>query len=235
MVKSYVPGSPKRTTQSRAPFVLSWLCAAVSLKMNFRVRQAVVLGAGLDTFAYRNPHKEARVFEVDHPATQEWKRERLQAESIMIPSNLTYVPVDFEHQTLATRLEESGFDANSPAFFSWLGVVPYLTRVAFLTTLTFIATLPAGSGVVFDFAVESKLLGIKERLFLAALSARVAAAGEPFRLFFYPDRLAAEMKTLGFRTVEILDAAQINARYFHNRADGLRIAGNTGRLLCAWV
>src|SRR5271169_4489280 len=89
------------------------------------VKQYLVLGAGLDTFAYRNPHPGLRVFEVDHPATQAWKREQLQEASIPIPPSLTFVPVDFEQQTLADGLERSGFDLNASAFFSWLGVTPY--------------------------------------------------------------------------------------------------------------
>ena len=203
--------------------------------VNHGVHQCVVLGAGLDTFAYRNPHRDLRVFEVDHPVTQAWKRERLQAESIEIPPSLTYVPINFEQQTLADGLSQSGFDIKSPAFFSWLGVTPYLTREAFLATLTFIVKMPSYSGVVFDFAVDSKLLNFKQRLALAAISARVAAAGEPFRLFFHPDQLADELKALGFRTVAILDGEQINARYFHNRADGLRVSQGMGRLASAWV
>jgi methyltransferase (TIGR00027 family) len=107
-------------------------------------RQYVVLGAGLDTFAYRNPYPGLRVFEVDHPATQEWKRGRLQAAGIAVPSSMIYAAVDFERQTLAWGLEQSGFDPKLPAFFSWLGVVPYLTRESCMATLSHIAKLPAG-------------------------------------------------------------------------------------------
>jgi methyltransferase (TIGR00027 family) len=91
------------------------------------VRQYVLLGAGLDTFAYRNPYDQLRVFEVDHPATQEWKRELLRRSCIAIPDSLTFTPVDFETQSLAELLAETGFDRTAPAFFAWLGVVPYLT------------------------------------------------------------------------------------------------------------
>jgi methyltransferase (TIGR00027 family) len=105
-----------------------------------RVAQYVVLGAGLDTFAYRNPHAAyLRVFEVDRPATQAWKLERLQAAGIAVPPELQFVPVDFERQTLATGLEQGGFDSGSPAFLSWLGVTPYLTRESCMATLRFIA------------------------------------------------------------------------------------------------
>ncbi len=199
------------------------------------VRQYVVLGAGLDTFGYRNPHPGLRVFEVDHPSTQTWKREQLQAAGIPIPPSLTFVPIDFEKQTLANGLENSGLDANSPTFFSWLGVTPYLTREACIGTLSFIAGMPAGSGVVFDFAVDPALLNPGQRQALDALSKRVAAAGEPFQLFFDPNKLQDELKRLGFRRTEFLQGKDLNARYFNERTDGLLVRGSIGHLMAAWV
>jgi len=199
------------------------------------VTQYVILGAGLDTFAYRNPHPDLRVFEVDHPATQAWKREQLQLADIAIPASLTFVPVDFEQQTLADGLARSGFNTDAAAFFSWLGVTPYLTRQACMTTLGFIAQMPAGSGVVFDFAVDRKLLNFGQRIALAALSRRVAAAGEPFQLFFDPGKLQVELKSLGFHRTELLQRDQINARYFKDRKDGLMVRGGLGHLMGAWV
>jgi methyltransferase (TIGR00027 family) len=199
------------------------------------VRQYVVLGAGLDTFAYRSPHAGLRVFEVDHPATQAWKREQLRAAGIAIPAALTFVPVDFEHQTLADGLGQCGFDLSAAAFFSWLGVTPYLTREACMTTLSFIAKMPAGSGVVFDFAVDRKLLNVGQRMALAALSRRVARYGEPFQLFFDPEKLQDELKSLGFRRTEFLQGKELNARYFKDREDGLLVRGGLGHLMAAWV
>jgi methyltransferase (TIGR00027 family) len=199
------------------------------------LRQYVVLGAGLDTFAYRNPHTGLRVFEVDHPATQAWKHERLQAANISVPSSLTFVPIDFERQTLDVGLEQRGFDANAPAFFSWLGVTPYLTREACVTTLSFIAKMQPGSGVVFDFAMDRTLLNWGQRMALDALSKRVAAAGEPFQLFFDPAKLQDELQSLGFHRTEFLQGKQINERYFHDRADGLCVRGGLGHLMAAWV
>jgi methyltransferase (TIGR00027 family) len=117
------------------------------------VRQYVVLGAGLDTFAYRNPHGGLRVFEVDFPATQEWKRELLEEAEIALPEGMRFVPLDFEDTTLDEGLAETGFDGGAAAFFGWLGVVPYLTLTAFRATLEVIAQMPAGSGVSFDYAV----------------------------------------------------------------------------------
>ena len=199
------------------------------------VRQYVVLGAGLDTFAYRNPHSGLRVFEVDHPATQAWKRERLEAAGIAIPTSLTFVPIDFERQTLADGLGQSGFNGNAAAFFSWLGVTPYLTREACLVTLSFIAKMPAGSGVVFDFAVDPALLNLGQRMALKALSKRVAAVGEPFQLFFDPEKLQGELKGMGFRRTEFLQGKELNARYFKDRKDGLLVRGSIGHLMAAWV
>src|SRR6202790_4157375 len=105
------------------------------------VRQVVILGAGLDTFSLRNPHagNGVRVFEVDYPATQHWKRERLKQAALAIPALLTFAPVDFERQSLADGLTAAGFQADRPAFFQWLGVLPYLTRGAVSGTLDFFA------------------------------------------------------------------------------------------------
>jgi methyltransferase (TIGR00027 family) len=199
------------------------------------VTQYVVLGAGLDTFAYRNPHPGLRVFEVDHPATQAWKCEQLQAAAIRIPSSLTFVPIDFEQQTLADGLHNSGFNANAGAFFSWLGVTPYLTHEACMATLSFIARMPVGSGVVFDFAVDPALLNPGQRQALDALSKRVAAFGEPFQLFFDPAKLQNELKHLGFHRTEFLQGKELNARYFKDRTDGLLVRGGIGHLMGAWV
>ncbi|HTF68274.1 MAG TPA: class I SAM-dependent methyltransferase, partial [Edaphobacter sp.] len=128
------------------------------------VTQYVLLGAGLDTFAHRNPHPNLRVFEVDHPATQQWKRELLQTSSIPAPSNLTYAPVDFEHHSLAEQLHAAGLDSTIPTFFAWLGVVPYLTLAAFRATLGFIAAQPSGTGLVLDYGQPRSALPFLEQL-----------------------------------------------------------------------
>ena len=201
----------------------------------YGVNQYVILGAGLDTFAYRNPHSELRVFEVDHPATQAWKREQLHAAHIPIPASLTFVPIDFEQQTLESALKRSGLKQNESAFFSWLGVVPYLTREACMNTLSLIANMPAGSGVVFDFAVDPALLNAGQREAFDALAKRVADAGEPFQLFFDPAQLQRELETLGFHRTELLKGPQLNERYFKDRTDGLLVRGGLGHLLGARV
>ncbi|HTA68949.1 MAG TPA: SAM-dependent methyltransferase, partial [Bryobacteraceae bacterium] len=186
--------------------------------------QYVVLGAGLDTYAYRNAHSRLRVFEVDHPATQSWKRRQLESAGIAIPSSLTFVPTDFEEQSLGSVLESSGFQPRKISFFSWLGVTPYLTAEAALATLAFIGSLPAGSGVVFDYAVERSSLDSVEQLAMDALASRVARAGEPFRLFLDPRALNRMLRAAGFHEIEDLGPSDIDERYFTGRTDGLRVS-----------
>jgi methyltransferase (TIGR00027 family) len=197
------------------------------------VKQYVLLGAGLDTFAYRNPYPQLRVFEVDHPATQQWKRELLERNHIAIPESLSYTPVDFERQSLAEQLRDAGFDRTAPAFFAWLGVVPYLTPDAFRATLSFIADQPAGSGVALDYGQPREVLPLLERMMHDSLASRVEKAGEPFRLFFTPPGLAAELSR--FHALEDIGAVEINARYFAGRTDQLAIRGSAGRFLSAWL
>ena len=187
------------------------------------LRQYVLLGAGLDTFAYRAARAHLKVFEVDHPATQGWKRARLADVAIAVPDWVTYAPVDFERETLRDGLSRAGFDFAKPAMFAWLGVTPYLTREAVMGTLAFIASLAKESEVVFDYAAEGGT--VSQRLSFAALAARVAASGEPFRSQFKPKELFGAVKALGFSFVEDLDAAVLNARYFRDRDDGLSLRG----------
>ena len=197
------------------------------------VRQFVILGAGLDTFAYRNPDGPVRVFEVDHPATQLWKREALAATGIAIPSSLTFAPVDFERETLANGLANAGFDAGAPALFSWLGVTMYLSRHTFDSTLAFVATRPTGTAVVFDYVVDPALLAPLERLAFSRLEKRVADAREPFRTFMRPADLHRCLADAGFVSVEDLGGAEINARYFAGRSDNLQVSRGAGRLVTA--
>ena len=200
------------------------------------VEQYVVLGAGLDTFAYRNPFRSLRVFEVDFPATQEWKRSMLAEAAIALPTNLVFVPLDFEHKTLAEGLSDVGFDSARPTFFGWLGVVPYLTLEAFRATISTIAGMAGGSAVSFDYAFPPETLSPPRRLVFDALSARVAAAGEPFQLFFSPEELEAELRRMGFRRIEQIDSERLNALYFAGRADGLKLSPSVlGKIATAWV
>jgi methyltransferase (TIGR00027 family) len=199
------------------------------------VKQYVVLGAGLDTSAYRipNPDRSLRIWEVDHPATQAWKRERLRDAGVEIPDQLTFVPIDFEHETLPEVLAAAGFDAAAGAFFSWLGVVFYLTRSAIFSTLAFVAEATrAGGGVVFDYSLSPEILTPRRRAAFDALSERVRASGEPFQTFFAPAELVDQLRGLGFAFAEDFSSETLNALYLANRSDRLR-AGILGHVMWA--
>lgn len=197
------------------------------------VRQYVVLGAGLDTFAYRNPFAGLDVFEVDFPATQEWKRGCLAAAGIAPPASLRFVPVDFERQSLTSELAAAGLDPARPVWFSWLGVTPYLERAAVMATLGDIGRLAgANGGVAFDYGVDPSVMTITQRAVLAALEARVRRAGEPFRSAFVPADLVTDLRAMGFDDVEDLDPETINSRFFDRRRDGLRV-GTLGHMVIA--
>ncbi|WP_260702878.1 class I SAM-dependent methyltransferase [Edaphobacter flagellatus] len=197
------------------------------------ITQYVLLGAGLDTFAYRNPYPHLQVFEVDHPATQQWKRELLATNNIATRANLTWAPVDFEHQQLAAQLAAAGHDATKPTFFAWLGVVPYLTEPAFRSTLSLIASSPAGSGLVMDYGQPRSALPFLEQLAHDSLASRVQLAGEPFQLFFTPQQMAAELSA--FHTIEDLGTPELNARYCDHRIDNLKLLGAAARIVSAWT
>jgi methyltransferase (TIGR00027 family) len=169
-------------------------------------RELVVLGAGLDTFAYRNPYPGLRVVEVDHPDTQAWKRERLADAGIAIPPTLSYVPVNFETQSLADRLTVA-----ERTFFLWLGVVPYLTRAGFDETLGFIAGVERAE-VVFDYAMPPSSMPPERRAALEARAARVASIGEPWQTYFLPAELHAILHDFG--EIDDLGPARLAARYF---------------------
>jgi methyltransferase (TIGR00027 family) len=217
---------------ARSRFVEDRLAEAVAQG----VAQYVVLGAGLDTFAYRNPFPGLRVFEVDFPATQEWKRDLLHRAGIAVPDSLTFVALDFEHKALAEGLTDAGFDNRKPAYFGWLGVVPYLTMSAFRATLRDVARLPEGTAITFDFVFPPETLTPERRVIFDRLAQRVLAAGEPFRLFFTPAQLESELRAAGFRRVEEVDTDRLNELYFQNRADGLKLSPvGIGMLATAWV
>jgi methyltransferase (TIGR00027 family) len=186
------------------------------------VRQVVVLGAGLDTFAYRNPFGDRlRIFEVDHPATQAWKRQRLAEADIPWPASLTFAPIDFERETLAEGLAAAGFDPAQRTFFTWLGVVPYLTEEAAWSTLRFIASLPNGAHVAFDYSDPPDLLPSEMRASHDRRAAYVAELGEPWMNYFESEKLRAGLMALGFSEIEDLGPPQIASRYFPNRAGSL--------------
>jgi methyltransferase (TIGR00027 family) len=205
-----VRGRMRTFVAARSRFAEDCIAAAVARG----VRQVVVLGAGLDTFALRNPHRRQglRMIEVDHPATQAWKRRRLAEAGIAVPAEVTFAPSDLERQDLATVLIGAGFQPQQPAFFHWLGVVPYLPRGAVAATLQFIGGLP-GSEVVFDYAEPLENYLEARRAYVAQMAARVAALGEPWVTYFDPAALSAELSALGFEEQEDLGIAGIAARY----------------------
>jgi methyltransferase (TIGR00027 family) len=199
------------------------------------VEQYLVLGAGLDTSAYREPYDGhgVRAFEVDHPATQEWKRQCLAAAAIPIPESLTFVPVNFERQDLESELLRAGVRQDRATFCSWLGVTPYLGRAAIDATLQTVASFcRTGGGIVFDYPVPPETLGLRERAVFEAMAARVRAVGEEWRTSLAPDPLMEQLRELGFTDVTDLRGDDLNARYFADRTDGLRV-GSAGHVMIA--
>ncbi|SDD41375.1 class I SAM-dependent methyltransferase [Nocardioides lianchengensis] len=195
------------------------------------VRQVVVLGAGLDTFAYRNPHDHVRVWEVDHPDTQAWKRSRVAAAGLDAPPSLAYVPVDFERASFLDGLVAAGFSASAPAFFVWLGVVPYLTRDAVAATLRAIASVPDGE-VVLDYTNPLASVPARERAEQDLLRARVADLGEPLLEGWSTPDLHDLLRSLGFTSIEDLGRPEIRSRYL-GKPPGPPAGG--GHVLCARV
>ena len=189
------------------------------------IRQIVILGAGLDTFSLRNPHAEkgALVFEVDYPATQAWKRERLMQAGLALPASLVFAPVDFERQGLSDGLAAAGFRADQPAYFQWLGVVPYLTREAIVATLDFIAGI-AGAEVVFDYSEPLENLPSAMRANLVAIAARAASLGEPWLSLFDPPEMAALLRARKFAEFWDVTRAELAVRYYGELGQGL-VAG----------
>ncbi|HEX5183869.1 MAG TPA: class I SAM-dependent methyltransferase [Allosphingosinicella sp.] len=199
-----LPRSLRFFIAARSAFAEAKLAEAVERS---GVGQYVLLGAGLDTFGCRNPFGERlRAFEVDHPATQAWKRHRLEAAGIAVPPTLTFVGVDFERAQPLDRLVEAGFDPERPAVFAWLGTVPYLSRAAISATLAMISGLAGGAGLVFDYAepVEAR----------SDLAERVAAAGEPLLSLLEPAALHDDLRGLGFTAIEDLTVPDLIARHF---------------------
>jgi methyltransferase (TIGR00027 family) len=213
---------------ARSRFAEDHLARAVEVG----VRQYVILGAGLDTFGFRNPHPELQVYEVDHPATQSWKQELAEANAVVVPASLHFVSVDFETQRLSERLEAAGLNPHVPTVFALLGVVMYLTADAFGETLKYVAAFPEGSGVIFDYAVPRDMLPVEEIDARDELASRVESIGEPFRLFFSPDEIR---KVLGaFESIDDADDKELNRLYFAGRTDQLNLRGRSGHMIAAF-
>ena len=178
------------------------------------IRQIVILGAGLDTFALRNPHGalQLRIYEVDHPATQAWKREQLAATQIALPPSLRFVPVDFELDDVGVKLGAAGFQQNAPAFFSWLGVVPYLTEEAIGRTLDYMSSIE-NSEVVFDYMEPPETSSEDIRQFEAERTEQLKKIEERWVSRFEPAGMAAILRSHGFGAIEDIGFQEIASRF----------------------
>ena len=185
------------------------------------IRQIVILGAGLDTFALRNPHgaRQILIYEVDHPATQAWKRQRLAEARLALPPWLILVPVDFERDDLGETLGGAGFQSNAPAFFSWLGVVPYLTQNAIGSTLDFVASIP-DSEVLFDYMEGPQAFSEETRESVGERTEQLEKMGERWASRFEPAGMAAILRAHGFGDIEDMNFQEIRSR-FGNAVQGL--------------
>jgi methyltransferase (TIGR00027 family) len=197
----------------------------VAAQADAGVAQYVILGAGLDTFAQRRPEIASRlqVYEVDQPGTQAWKRRRLAELGFREQDWLRFVPVDFEAgESWWTLLARAGFDAGQRAVVASTGVSMYLTREANLATLRQIAQLAKGSTLAMTFTLPLDLVDPAERAQHEAVYERARAAGTPFLSFFRPEDMLALAREAGFAKAEHVSTADIVARYFAGRSDGLR-------------
>lgn len=186
---------------------------ALSKAVERGVRQVVILGAGLDTFALRNPYAaRIAIFEVDHPATQGWKRQRLVEAELAPPRWLTFVPVNFERDDLQQKLSSAGFEPNAAAFFTWLGVVPYLTRDVINDTLGFIASIQ-NSEVVFDYTEPPESFSVDVKVFAAARMAQLEKIKEQWVTHFEPAGIAAILRSHGFDDLEDVSFQQVVAKF----------------------
>lgn len=189
------------------------------------VRQYVILGAGMDTFAFRRPDmlEQLQVFELDHPATQAFKRRRLAELGWEQPANLHFVPVDFTKESLAAALKGSSYDPKTLSFFSWLGVTYYLPReTAFDTLQTIADTAPAGSTVIFDYLDAEAFIPERAAKRVQLMQEAARRSGEQMKTGFEPSTLAAYLASAGLRLHENLSPSDIEERYFHGRTDGYR-------------
>lgn len=187
--------------------------------------QYVILGAGLDSFAWRQPDfmRDARVFEVDHPATQGWKRERMRVLALPASDRQVLVPVDFTRDTLDASLTRAGFDWSAPTLFSWVGTTMYLDLEAIAVTLRTVARCSAGSGVVLSYNPRPELLDALHREVLDDVSRLVVGMGEPLRSAFTPEEIARLATAVGLEVAEAPTYEDLERCYFTGRRDGMRL------------
>jgi methyltransferase (TIGR00027 family) len=207
----------------------------VEERFNEGVKQYVVLGAGLDTFAFRRNElaSQMQVFEVDQPGPQAWKRKRLAELGMTVPNTLRFVPVDFEAgQSWWDELIKAGFDQNKPAIIVSTGVSMYLTKEANLATLKQIARLAPGSSFAMTFMLALELLEAKEKSIMEFVMKKANESGTPFVSLFKPDDMVDLATSAGFKEAKYLSAKEVFERYFAGRKDGLN-AGNAEAFLVA--
>jgi methyltransferase (TIGR00027 family) len=200
------------------------------------VTQYVILGAGLDTFAQRRPDVAAtlNIFEIDQPSPQAWKQQRLAALGIPTPSNLHFVPVDFEAGgQWPAQLAKAGFDASKPAIIASTGVSMYLTKEANAATLRDIARFAPGSTLAMTFIVPLEMASPEVRPGMEMSIKGARDSGTPFLSFYAPDEMLAAAREAGFKTVEHVSMADLAERYFADRSDGLRPPPNSEEFLVA--
>jgi methyltransferase (TIGR00027 family) len=199
----------------RSRFAEDSLAAAVARG----TRQYLLLGAGLDTFAYRQPAwaRDITIVEVDQPANQAQKRAMLAAATVPVPPNVRYADIDFERESLADGLTRHGVDMSIPTFFSWLGVTMYLQRNAIVGVLRTVASFPHGLEIVLTFAQPAE-----EGDGVATFADRAAAAGEPWVSYFRPREIEELLLENGFAAVRFLTRTDAIARYYAVRPDGLQ-------------
>jgi len=186
--------------------------------------QYVILGAGLDSFAWRRPDllRSLRVFEVDHPASQAWKLERVSALALPLNDSQVFVPVNFEAESLQDALRTEGFDRGQPTLFSWTGVAPYLTAPAIASTLRTIAGAAAGSEVVLSYRAEDSVLDDAGKEFVRIYAPLAASLGEPLQPGWPVIEIERLISQSGLKVVDHPARADLQNRYFTDRTDGLR-------------
>jgi len=229
---------PQGTSQFRASIVARarFIEDLVAEQVGKGVGQYVILGAGLDTFAQRRPDiaSRLRVFEVDQPGPQEWKRRRLVQFGLGVPDFLRFVPVDFKAgQSWWDQLLKAGFDRAKTAILASTGVSMYLTKEVNAEMLRQIVALAPGSTLAMTFLLPRELNDAALRPGMQQAEQGARAAGTPFVSFFTPDEIVTMARDAGFKKVAHVSAADLAARYFAGRADGLRPPNNAEEFLVA--
>jgi methyltransferase (TIGR00027 family) len=199
------------------PFRARYAEEVIAAAYRAGVRQAVLLGAGLDTFGLRRPADlpDLRVIEVDHPATQRWKRQRLAELGLPLPDLLSFVECDFETTPVSSALHGTAFRSNRPAVVSWMGVVYYLAKETVSRALAELAgLLPPGSAVVLDYQLPIEVLPQRYRDIHGQMSAHLSQAGEPQVTRYLPDAMRAELLGAGFARAELPTREELHRRYF---------------------